>query len=255
MSELPPGDAQTVPMQRREGLLWEMAGAGAEQAPRGEPMQLVREFADRCRSDRRHVEQVRRLALSLYDQVGEAIGCTAEERHILEAAGILHDVGQLVSYKGHHRHSYRLIQHADRIGLGARERALVALVSRYHRRRGPKRSDAAFRALSPEDQALVRRTAGLLRVADGLDRGHTSVVDGVRAELRQKKLVVRITPRRAGASMALEGWAARRKADVLAKALGRKVAIREEQEAPRRTERRRGSAERRATPRTAPTRS
>lgn len=239
----------------REGLLWEMAGASAAQAPQGEPMQLVREFADRCRSDRQHVEQVRRLALSLYDQVGEAIGCTPEERHILEAAGILHDVGQLISYKGHHRHSLRLIQHADRIGLGARERGLVALVSRYHRRRGPKRADAGFRALSPEDQALVRRTAGLLRVADGLDRGHASVVAGVTAELRKKKLVVRITPRRAGASMALESWAARRKADVLAKVSGRKVAIREALDAPRRSPRAPGSPDRRATPRTAPTRS
>ena len=115
--------------------------------------------------------------------------------------------------------------HADRIGLGARERSLVALVSRYHRRRGPKRSDPEFAALSPDDQALVRRTAGLLRVADGLDRGHTAVVDQVRAELTKKKLVLRIAPRRAGANMELEGWAARRKADVLQKVLGRKITI------------------------------
>ena len=209
----------------REGLLWEMIGASTATAPAVDPMRLVREFADRCRTDRRHVEQVRLLALSLFDQIGEAVGCTPEERHILEAASILHDVGQLVSYKSHHRHSYQLIMHADRIGLGARERSLVALVSRYHRRRGPKRSDPEFAALSPDDQALVRRTAGLLRVADGLDRGHTAVVDQVRAELTRKKLVLRIAPRRAGANMELEGWAARRKADVLQKVLGRKITI------------------------------
>lgn len=209
----------------REGLLWEMIGASATIAPPVDPMQLVREFADRCRTDRQHVEQVRRLALSLFDQIGEAIGCTAEERHILEAAGILHDVGQLVSYKSHHRHSYQLIMHADRIGLGARERSLVALVSRYHRRRGPKKSDPPFAALTPDDQALVRRVSGLLRVADGLDRGHTAVVDQVAAELTRKKLVLRITPQRTGANMALEGWAARRKADVLEKVLDRKIKI------------------------------
>jgi exopolyphosphatase/guanosine-5'-triphosphate,3'-diphosphate pyrophosphatase len=209
----------------REGLLWEMVGARAARATPADPMRLVREFADRCRTDRKHVEQVRTLALSLYDQIGEAIGCTPEERHILEAAGLLHDVGQLVSYKSHHRHSYQLIMHADRIGLGARERSLVALVSRYHRRRGPKRSDPPFAALPPDDQALVRRTAGLLRVADGLDRGHTAVVEEVGAELTRKKLVLRIAPRRAGANMSLEGWAARRKSDVLQKVLGRKITI------------------------------
>jgi len=236
----------------REGLLWEMVGASAAAVAPIDPMQLVREFADRCRTDRAHVEQVRLLALSLFDQIGEAVGCTAEDRHILEAASILHDVGQLVSYKSHHRHSYQLIMHADRIGLGARERGLVALVSRYHRRRGPKKSDPPFAALPPDDQALVRRVTGLLRVADGLDRGHTAVVEQVVAELTRKKLVLRIAPRRAGANMALEGWAARRKADVLQKVLGRKITITASL-APAARPRKRGA--KRATPRTAPRRS
>jgi exopolyphosphatase/guanosine-5'-triphosphate,3'-diphosphate pyrophosphatase len=237
----------------REGLLWDMIGESAAQAAPGDPMRLVREFADRCRTDRNHVEQVRLLALSLYDQIGEAIGCTPEERHILEAAGILHDVGQLVSYKSHHRHSYQLIMHADRLGLGARERALVALVSRYHRRRGPKRSDPVFAALSTGDQALVRRTAGLLRVADGLDRGHTAVVEAVAAELTRNKLVLRIAPRRSGANMALEGWAARRKADVLRKVLGRKITITASLTPT--ASGRGGGARKRPTPRKAPRRS
>ena len=253
MERLDAGSVVVSAYGLREGLLWEMVGNGAARQAPVDPMRLVREFADRCRTDRPHVEQVRRLALSLYDQIGEAIGCTAEERHILEAAGILHDVGQLVSYKRHHRHSYQLIQHADRIGLGARERALVALVSRYHRRRGPKQSDPAFAALTPEDQAMVRRTAGLLRVADGLDRGHTAVVEGVTAELRRKKLVLRVRPRRPGASLALESWAARRKSDVLEAVLGRKVRIREAL-APRRR-RANDRRQRPPTPHTAPTRS
>lgn len=237
----------------REGLLWEMVGTSSAQAAPVDPMRLVRDFADRCRTDRKHVEQVRRLALSLFDQIGEAIGCTAEERHVLEAAGILHDVGQLVSYKSHHRHSYQLIMHADRIGLGARERALVALVSRYHRRRGPRKADPVFALLTPDDQALVRRTAGLLRVADGLDRGHTAVVDSVSAELTRKKLVLRIAPRRAGANMALEGWAARRKSDVLEKALQRRITITALLVPTGKP--REGTTERRATPRKGPTRS
>jgi len=236
----------------REGLLWEMIGASAAAAPAVDPMQLVRDFADRCRTDRPHVDQVRVLALSLYDQIGEAVGCTAEEREILEAASILHDVGQLVSYKSHHRHSYQLIMHADRIGLDARARALVALVSRYHRKRGPKKSDPAFAALTPADQALVRRTAGLLRVADGLDRGHTAVVEQVSAELTRKKLVLRIAPRRTGANMELESWAARRKSDVLARVLGRKITISTSLARPARTQR---SPRKRATPRKAPRRS
>jgi exopolyphosphatase/guanosine-5'-triphosphate,3'-diphosphate pyrophosphatase len=116
---------------------------------------------------------VRYLALQLYDQLGEVLGCTAEERALLEAAALLHDVGQLVSYRRHHKHSYQLIMHADRLPLSPRDRAIVA----------------AGQSLSPEERAqeeargvrrdgnrrpgIVRRISGPLRLADGLDRGHT----------------------------------------------------------------------------------
>jgi len=207
----------------REGLLLEMAGAKETSTP--DPLRLFREFVERCQSDRKHVEQVRTLALQLYDQLGEELGCGPEERLLLEAAGLLHDVGQLVSYRKHHKHSYELLTHAERLGLAARERGLVALVSRYHRKTGPCRQHAEFAALPPEDQAIVRRLSGLLRVADGLDRGHTAAVEDVTTELSDDALTVRITPRLSGADLGLECWGASRKADVLAKLLKRDIVI------------------------------
>ncbi len=207
----------------REGLLLEMSGAREVVAP--DPLRLFREFAERCQSDRRHVEQVRYLALQLFDQLGEELGCEPEERVLLEAAGLLHDVGQLVSYRKHHKHSYQLIMHAERLGLPPRERGLVALVSRYHRRSGPRRKHEELAALPPEDQVVVRRLSALLRVADGLDRGHTAAVETVTTELTGRTLVVRIGPRLRAADLGLECWGASRKADVLAKLLRRDVEI------------------------------
>lgn len=207
----------------REGLLLEMAGAKEVSAP--DPLRLFREFAERCQSDRRHVEQVRTLALLLFDQLGDELGCEREERMLLEAAGLLHDVGQLVSYRKHHKHSFQLITHAERLGLPPRERGLVALISRYHRRTGPRKKHAEFAALPPDDQAIVRRLSGLLRVADGLDRGHTAAVNTLATDLTRDALIVRIAPRLKGADLGLEVWGAARKADVLAKLLKREVKI------------------------------
>ncbi len=207
----------------REGLLLEMAGARRIAAP--DPLRLFREFAERCQSDRRHVEQVRYLALLLFDQLAGEMGCGPEERGLLEAAAILHDVGQLVSFRKHHKHSYQLITHAERLGLSARDRELVALVSRYHRRAGPRRAHPEFAALAPADQAVVRRLSGLLRVANGLDRGHTSAVESVSTELTDDALHIRIAPRLIGADLDLECWGASGNADVLAKLLRRDVAI------------------------------
>ncbi len=207
----------------REGLLLEMAGAKEISAP--DPLRLFREFAERCQSDRRHVEQVRHLALQLLDQLGPELGCEPEERLLLEAASLLHDVGQLVSYRKHHKHSYQLITHAERVGLPPRERGLVALISRYHRRTGPRRKHPEFAALPAADQGVVLRLSGLLRVADGLDRGHTAAVETLSTELTDDALIVRIAPRLQGADLGLECWGAGRKADVLAKLLHRDVEI------------------------------
>jgi exopolyphosphatase / guanosine-5'-triphosphate,3'-diphosphate pyrophosphatase len=207
----------------REGLLLDMAGA--EEPVVRDPLRLFREFAERCQCDRRHVEHVRELALQLFDQLGEELGCAPEERLLLEAAALLHDVGQLVSYRKHHKHSYQLITHAERLGLAPRERALVALISRYHRRSGPRRKHPELAALSAADQAVVRRLSGLLRVADGLDRGHSASVKSVAVELAPHALLLRLTPEEPSGDLGLECWGGSRKADVLAKLLRRDVEI------------------------------
>ncbi len=207
----------------REGLLLEMIG---NQAPRtADPLRAMREFVDRCQGDRRHVEQVRVLALTLFDRLCDDLGCEAEERPLLEAAALLHDVGQVVSYRKHHRHSFQLILNADRLTFTSRDRYLVALISRYHRRKGPSRKHEEYSRLSPDERAIVRRLAGLLRVADGLDRGHTSAVERVTTRLTHGKLTIRAIPKHRGADLSLECWGATRKGNVLAAELRKDVVV------------------------------
>ena len=66
----------------------------------------------------------------------------------------------------------------------------------------------------------------MLRVADGLDRGHTAIVESLTTTITDDRLIVSVVPRFAGADLALECWGATRKSDVLAKALRREVEIR-----------------------------
>jgi exopolyphosphatase/guanosine-5'-triphosphate,3'-diphosphate pyrophosphatase len=207
----------------REGLLLEMIDDG--EAPVVDPMRLAREFAERCQCDMRHVEQVRRLALELFDRLAEPLGASPEERTLLESAAVLHDVGQLVSYRTRNRHSYELIMHAERLSLSARERPLVALIARYHRQELPSRKHAEFAALSREDRAMVRRLAALLRIADGLDRGYTSVVEKIRTRLTEKRLSIGLVPRTKRSDLTLECWGATRRVDLLEDLLGREVIV------------------------------
>jgi exopolyphosphatase/guanosine-5'-triphosphate,3'-diphosphate pyrophosphatase len=209
----------------REGLLLHLAQPPeARKAPNR--LTALRRFADRCRADRRHAEQSLRLSRLLFDALGKRLGCEPKDWELLEAAALLHDVGQLVSYKGHHRHSYHLITHAEALPLAAEDRTLVALIARYHRKSPPGKKHPAYAALAPEDRRRVRRLAGILRVACGLDRGHVAAVEHLRTRAYATKVVIDVVPRLAGTDLKLEVWGARGKLELLEKMLDVPVEIR-----------------------------
>jgi hypothetical protein len=67
--------------------------------------------------------------------------------------------------------------------------------------------------------------SAVLRLADGLDRGHTAAADSVRAELTDRALLLTVRAASSQADLGLECWGASRKADVMAKLLGRDVVV------------------------------
>ena len=70
-------------------------------------------------ADRRmeHLERVRNLALSLFDQLKRSHGATRRDRSLLEVAAWLHDSGKVVNYYDHARHSAFIIAHAPLYGM------------------------------------------------------------------------------------------------------------------------------------------
>ncbi|MCX7600294.1 MAG: HD domain-containing protein [Armatimonadetes bacterium] len=129
-----------------------------------------------------HTAQVTRLAASLFDQLAAYHGLGDKWRELLLAAGVLHDIGLCVALQGHNKHSRRLIQQTPLPGFKKRERRVISLLARYHRGVPPRETHRRFSALKPQTQEAVRRLAAILRVADGLDRTHASVVQDVRVD-------------------------------------------------------------------------
>ena len=80
--------------------------------------------------------------------------------------------------------------------------------------------------LEPADQAARPPPLGILRIADGLDRGHTAAVETVQTEITKSRLVVTAIPRFAGADLSLESHSAAELSDVLAKYLDKEIVIR-----------------------------
>ena len=169
-----------------------------------------------------HALQARRLSESMFDQLAPALGIDPGARDLLSAAALLHDVGYVVGYRQHHKHAYRLIAHAQLEGFTPREREIVALVARYHRRGEPKRRHKSLSSLARDDRRLVAALASILRIADALDRRHSQ---GVRAiECRTTRRAVRMTLV-ADRDLAVEAHAAEEKGDLFEKVFDRELAF------------------------------
>ena len=144
----------------------------------------------RCGFEEEHCRQDARLAVQIFDLMGELHHLSDEYRDLLYCAGLLHDIGYVEGYWGHHKTAYKLIMKADLEGLTQREKQIVANVARYHRGARPKRKHKGFSSLDPDDQEIVEVLGATLRLADGLDRSHTEAVRGLGVYLEGDKLVI-----------------------------------------------------------------
>jgi exopolyphosphatase/guanosine-5'-triphosphate,3'-diphosphate pyrophosphatase len=154
-----------------------------ESEPRFENVReaAVRNLAILYESDMQHVEHVARLSLQMFDSLvrGGLFEPIDGERELLWAASMLHDVGMTISYDDHHKHSRYLIESAELPGFDPRERALIAQISRYHRKGVPKLGEIEALAC-PGDEQLLERCAVILRLSEHLERGRDQSVTEAR---------------------------------------------------------------------------
>jgi len=208
----------------RDGILLEMLRERFESpAPAATPPDRRRgiiEFGRRCHFEEAHSVHVASLAVSLFEQLAliaesdsdtRPSWATAESREILEAAALLRDVGYFINYTGHHKHSYHLIVHSELPGFSPRELELVGTIARYHRKARPKKKHPHYKDLDRNDRETVRVLAAILRLADGLDRTHSQLIDSVTLTRSEHCYSLLATSEH---DISADIWGAQRKADV-----------------------------------------
>ena len=227
LARVEPRDVAASAYGIREGLLLEVARVMPTIADPGEARsRSVREFAERCHYEEPHSRHVQRLALQLFDSIGTRLGCEPGDRHMLADAALLHDVGYHINYEGHHKHSLHLIRHADLLGLSPSEQVVIAHVARYHRGGEPdKKKHRDFAQLDKSSRQRIVRLAAILRLADGLDRGHVGAVERVKVRWMERALRITPVPVPRAKSLRLELWGASRKAGLLSQLIGVPVEI------------------------------
>ena len=171
-----------------------------------------------------HCRQDARLAVRLFDLTSDLHGLDDECRDLLYCAGLLHDIGYVEGYWGHHKTAYRLILNADLPGLTEREQLIVANVARYHRGSKPKLKHKGFAALDSDDREAVMMLGAILRLADGLDRSHTDAVQDIEAWLEGDRLFLLVD---CPFGCSSEVWAGEKKGRFFGELFGVDVVVRQ----------------------------
>ncbi|MBN1868516.1 HD domain-containing protein [Candidatus Sumerlaeota bacterium] len=155
----------------------------------------ITEWTDYLGVDVAHMTQVTRLALQFFDQLNNLHKEKTESRGLLEAAGLMHDVGFAIDEISHHKHSRDMILRQSIPGLSLDEIRAVASIARYHRKAAPSASHKLTAKLDPPMRRTVERLTAILRLADGLDRAHDGAVARVECRLGNGVLNVRVRAR------------------------------------------------------------
>lgn len=208
----------------RDGLLLSMLDQSF--GPRGDdPLDqdaVLERFAINCGVELKHARQVAKLAGQIFAQVAGEAGLNGADGALLRAAALLQDVGYLIDYEKHHKHSYHLILHSRLAGFQPHQLELIANVARYHRGKEPKKKHDNFQRLGGKDQQRVRKLAAILRLAGGFDRSNTQQVREVVVSLTAQETTLRAV---ANEPPEVDLWAARRRAEPFEKELGRPAVI------------------------------
>ena len=164
-------------------------------------LNLARFFGYQCS----HADHVKFLSGRLFDQLQPLHELGALERQWLMAAATLHDIGTAIRYNDHHKHSQLLIASNGLPGFTPRETAIIALLTRYHRKGTP--SGGEFESLLEKgDEEKLRILASLLRVCEYLERGRSGVVHDVQASWDKKQITLTLVADNAEVEM----WVTRR---------------------------------------------
>lgn len=124
--------------------------------------------------------------------------------------------------KGHQKNTLKIILNETKLPFTSVERQLIGNIAKYHRKSSPKNKDYSFTSLTAELKEKVKILAGILRLADGLDFSHQSIVQSLEVHVAFEYVTV---VGLVSLSPILEEFAAAKKKDMFEEAFKKKVMV------------------------------
>lgn len=150
--------------------------------PRIDVISAARHIAKRYRCDKKHIENVEKNALMIFDSGKRFHGMSDRERLLLQISTILHEVGKYIHVSNHSSRSYHIINTMELIGLSETERENVACVARFYTK-SDLFTDRYYQYLAPERRTVVSKLTAMMRIADAMDASH-------RQKIRNAKITI-----------------------------------------------------------------
>ncbi len=166
-----------------------------------------------------HSDHVKNLCLKMFDDLQWMHGLGFAEREWLEAAALLHDVGFYISTDQHHKHSFYLISHCDMPGFTKDESELIANIARYHRKSHPNNKHSNYKKLPTDKKRILKILAGILRIAEGIDRRQLLVIKDTKIKTIGKNIKIFLIPNSNETYPDIELWGADRRKSLLEEVL------------------------------------
>jgi exopolyphosphatase/guanosine-5'-triphosphate,3'-diphosphate pyrophosphatase len=185
-------------------------------------LQSARVIGKKFNFDSRHAETVAGFAGTIFDATKRLHKLGEEEKLLLIAAALLHDIGQFLGMNDHHKHSLYIINAIPIVGLSPEEKRVVANVARYHHKSFPKPRHEAYASLPQGEKLKVDKLSAILRLADAIDFEHAGRSVRLKASLSRGTLALRLT---GDNEQSLARWAVRRHSKLFEDVFRAKVQI------------------------------
>ena len=181
----------------REGMVLhylkhQSSSAGKQEDSLDIRRESVNELGFRCDWDREHGEYIAWLSLQLFDKLATQHQLEQPYRELLEYASLLHNIGAFISISSHHKHGQYIILNGELRGFSPSEIEIMGHVVRYHRKSSPSEKHTAYSLLKPAHKRAVDLLSGILRLANGLERGHRKNIQDINVEVRGSAIILHL---------------------------------------------------------------
>lgn len=161
--------------------------------------QSVLHLGEKLRIDQKHAKRTLKFSLQLYRDLKSCLEREKKTKNIflpkleiLKAAAWLHECGQFVSFPRYHHHSAYLIFNGRISGYTQKERQMIGLVARFHRKGEASSKHPDCKSLTKSELKIVNFLASIIRIAVAANRTKRELIERIEIDTSQETVSIKL---------------------------------------------------------------